>query len=118
MGHVENTASIVKEARILIRCLAIYVLLLRDLPIAAMCFPSRCLVNGSIRHNTLINLLLFIVLQETPSQDIFTKIPVSAHTFILLTISYIRYISLSLTCLYLMFAKMGTYRKLSLHFKI
>jgi hypothetical protein len=41
--HAENTASILKEACLLIRCLGVDVLLLRALAPAAMCLPSRCL---------------------------------------------------------------------------
>jgi hypothetical protein len=42
-GHTENTASIVKEALLPIRCLTKDVILLRALATAAMCLPSRCL---------------------------------------------------------------------------
>jgi hypothetical protein len=45
-GPAENTASIVKEARLLIRCQGMDVLLLRALAPAGMCFPSRCLAMG------------------------------------------------------------------------
>jgi hypothetical protein len=42
----ENTASIFKEACLLVRCLAMGVLLLRVLAPARMCLPSRCLAIG------------------------------------------------------------------------
>jgi hypothetical protein len=41
--HAENTASIIKEACLLIRCSAMDVLLLSALAPAGMCLPSRCL---------------------------------------------------------------------------
>jgi hypothetical protein len=43
-----KTASIVKEAYLRTRCLAVDILLLRALACAGMCLPSRCLA----RHNT------------------------------------------------------------------
>jgi hypothetical protein len=46
MDHAENTASIVKQAYLLILCLAIDVLLLRVLAPAGMCLPSCCVAMG------------------------------------------------------------------------
>jgi hypothetical protein len=43
MDHTENRASLLKEACLLIRCLAIDVLLLHTLAPIGMCLPSRCL---------------------------------------------------------------------------
>jgi hypothetical protein len=45
MDYVENTASIVKEACLLIRCLAMD-FLFRAMALAGMCLPSRCLAMG------------------------------------------------------------------------
>jgi hypothetical protein len=42
----ENTAPIVKEVCLLIRCLAIDVLLFSEFACAGMCLPSRCLAMG------------------------------------------------------------------------
>jgi hypothetical protein len=44
--HAENTASIVKEVCLLIRCLAMNVLLFRAFASAEMYLPSRCLAVG------------------------------------------------------------------------
>jgi hypothetical protein len=44
--HAENTTSILKEACLLIRYLAIDVLLLSSLAPKGMCLPSRCLAMG------------------------------------------------------------------------
>jgi hypothetical protein len=46
MRPAENTASIFKEACLLIRCLAMDVLFLRALARAGMCLPSRRLAMG------------------------------------------------------------------------
>jgi hypothetical protein len=46
MDHAENTASIVKEACLMIRYLATDAILLRALALAGMCLPSRCLAVG------------------------------------------------------------------------
>jgi hypothetical protein len=46
MDHAEYTASIVKEACLLIRCLVIDVLLLRASACAGMCLSSRCQAMG------------------------------------------------------------------------
>jgi hypothetical protein len=46
MKHAENTASTDNEARLLIGCLAMDVLLLRTFPSAGMCLSSRCLAMG------------------------------------------------------------------------
>jgi hypothetical protein len=43
MDLTENTASNVKEVCVLIRCVAVYVLLLSEFAFAGMCLPSRCL---------------------------------------------------------------------------
>jgi hypothetical protein len=51
-SHAENTASIVKEACLLIRCLAMDILLLRAFASARMCLPSPCLAIG--RHATIL----------------------------------------------------------------
>jgi hypothetical protein len=45
-AHTENTASVVKKACLLIRCVTIDVLLLHALAPAGMCLPSRCLAMG------------------------------------------------------------------------
>jgi hypothetical protein len=45
-NQAEITASIVSEACLLFRCLAINVVLLRPLAPAGMCLPSRCLTMG------------------------------------------------------------------------
>jgi hypothetical protein len=45
--HAENTASIVKEACLLVRCLSVYVLMLRALACEGMCLPSRCLAMAT-----------------------------------------------------------------------
>jgi hypothetical protein len=41
-----KTASIIKEACLLLRCLAMYVLLLRAFTSTGMCLPGRCLAMG------------------------------------------------------------------------
>jgi hypothetical protein len=46
MSQAENTASIVKEASLLPRCLAVDVLLLQAFASGGMCLPSRCLAMG------------------------------------------------------------------------
>jgi hypothetical protein len=45
-AYAENTASIIKEVCLLIRCLAIGVLLLRAFACAGICLPSCCLAMG------------------------------------------------------------------------
>jgi hypothetical protein len=42
----QKTASVVKKACLMIRCLAMDVLFLRALARAGMCLPSRCLAMG------------------------------------------------------------------------
>jgi hypothetical protein len=65
MDHTENTATIIKEMCLLIRCLAIDVLLLSEFACAGVCLLSRCLAmvlqvtalcqrKTSIRHKILV----------------------------------------------------------------
>jgi hypothetical protein len=60
MDHAENTASLVKEVFLLVRCLPLDVLLLRMFAPAGMCLPSRCLAVGI--HVTILWEKLYFVL--------------------------------------------------------
>jgi hypothetical protein len=58
----QKTASIVKEACLLIRCLAVDVLMLRTFASAGMCLPSRCLEMGI--HVTIFISIFILVLSS------------------------------------------------------
>jgi hypothetical protein len=50
MDPMKNTDSIAKEVRLLIRCLAIDVLWLREFACVGMSLPTHCLTTGTLCH--------------------------------------------------------------------
>jgi hypothetical protein len=69
-NHVEHTASIVREACLVVRCLGMDFLLLRALARAVMCLSSRCLAVGI--HITTWNYRIYVYQREDPGVDVVT----------------------------------------------
>jgi hypothetical protein len=96
MNHTENTASVVKEARLLIHCLAMDVILLCAFASAVMCLLRRCLAIGIyvIIPITIFTYLVFLLPNFISTKllynfvllksDYFLKHFVSKHNFILI----------------------------------